>query len=90
MTNPAMDYRSLRNVLLDILKLDLVRAEIDVDSFDDEENLLRLGVIDSFGLLAMITEFEKRTGIKIDLERIDPLSVTSIKGFVTEALGQAE
>lgn len=87
---PVREYGPLREILLDILKPDFERAAVDVATLDDEENLLGLGVIDSFGILVMITDFEKRTGIKIDLEQMDPFAVTSIKGFVTGALELAE
>ncbi|WP_051209336.1 phosphopantetheine-binding protein [Butyrivibrio sp. WCD3002] len=54
--------------------------------FNEENNLISGGWIDSFSLLKLIRELEKEFEIKIRLEEITPESFNSVEqiGFVIE------
>ncbi len=51
---------------------------LKLEDIPDDFDLLEEGVIDSFGIIVMITSLEEHFGIKIDLEKLDAEDFTII------------
>jgi len=49
--------------------------------FDNEENLIENGVLDSIDFIYVINEIENKFGIAIDFLEIDPSQITSVNGL---------
>jgi acetyltransferase-like isoleucine patch superfamily enzyme/acyl carrier protein len=50
----------------------------DPHEIDDDFNLLESGVVDSFGVLELITAMEERFGLSLDLEDVEPVNLTTV------------
>ena len=46
--------------------------------FNDEDNLIGKGVLDSFLMIKLISYLERNLGIKIDMEKLTPSNFNSI------------
>ena len=53
-------------------------AGIDPAQVGDDFDMLEKGVIDSFGLLELITQVEERFELEIDFEEMDPEGLTVV------------
>lgn len=76
-----------RNRLIDFLN---VQMNLDTTEISDEEPLFSAGLVDSFGMVELMTFIEKTSGIRISpgdvtLENFD--SVARILAFVDRADG---
>lgn len=69
--------RFLINLFLDSIKMKGFNAEDVPDNFD----LLREGIIDSLGLIEIISALEKEFGIKIDFGDLDAEDLVKIGPF---------
>lgn len=56
-------------------------AGIDPAQVGDDFDMLESGVIDSFGLLELITQVEERFELEIDFEEMDPEGLTIVGPF---------
>ena len=54
---------------------------IDPSTVGDDFDLLTSGVIDSFGILELISAVNERFGIEIDFEELDPEGLTVLGEF---------
>lgn len=61
------DYQTVRKLIHECLKPKFIEFGLDPLSVDDHENLLELGVLDSFGIVELIAEVETLTGLDGDL-----------------------
>ncbi len=77
------NFTNLCNTVIQILAGDIERAGLQVEGFDIDADLMELNVLDSFGFLVLISEYEKQTGISIDLTRVNHAVLTSVRGFVS-------
>lgn len=68
----------VRAFLLDRYSESLAANGVAGTDVSDDFDLLTEGVIDSFGILEMITGMEEHFGIEIDYEAIDPQDLTVI------------
>ena len=53
----------------------------DVDSFGNVDDLLALGVIDSFGIVELVGFLEERFGIAIDDDDLTPEHFSTVEGI---------
>ena len=80
-------YDELREMVLDAIAHKIDAAGLNRQEFDDSIDLLQSGLIDSFDFLDLISEIEQRSGIEIDLAKLDENNFTTLRGFMTKALG---
>jgi acyl carrier protein len=64
----------------DIRAFVLASVELPPDT-PDEFDLLESGVIDSFGVIELITDVNERFGLDIDFEELDPDGLTIVGPF---------
>jgi acyl carrier protein len=83
-------YNELREMVLEIIAHKIEAAGLNRQEFDDDIDLLQSGLIDSFDFLDLIAEIETRSGIEIDLAKLDESDFTTLRGFMTKALGVSE
>ena len=55
-----MDENSIRNILFELINKRLASKGGNGQEFDDNINLVEIGVIDSFGFLELISELEEK------------------------------
>lgn len=56
-------------------------AGIDPAAVPDDLDLVDAGVIDSLGMIEVITAVEERFGVEIDFEELDPELLTVVGSF---------
>ena len=83
-------YNELREMVLEIIAHKIEAAGLNRQEFDDGIDLLQSGLIDSFGFLDLVAEIENRSGIEIDLAKLDESNFTTLRGFITKVLGVSE
>jgi acyl carrier protein len=54
---------------------------VDPGELPDSFDLLSEGVVDSLGILEMVSAVEEKFGIEVDLEDIDPDDLTRVEPF---------
>ena len=84
------ENNKLREMVLDTIARKIEAAGLNRQEFDDSIDLLQSGLIDSFDFLDLVEEIENRSGIEIDLAALDESEFTTLRGFITEALGVSE
>ena len=70
---------------LEKIMLTDIAADLGRKSLDPEEDLLEKGIIDSLGIMKLITFIEQTFGIKVNDEEIVPenfQNLNSIAGFI--------
>jgi acyl carrier protein len=80
-----MDQNQLRETIIRYLK---ENADVGDNGIGDDRDLIDDGVIDSFGLLGLITFLEEQFKIRIDASEIDPAQFNTVKkicAIVTKA-----
>jgi acyl carrier protein len=61
---------------------DRFRAKgIDPETIDDHFSLLETGVVDSFGVISMITTIEQEFHMEIDIENLNPDDISIVGRF---------
>jgi acyl carrier protein len=75
-----MDAKELREKVVQYLNENANPGKEGLGS--DERDLIEEGVIDSFGLLGLITFMEEQFRIRIDASEIDPAHFNSIQKIV--------
>jgi acyl carrier protein len=71
----------VRAFVLETLAETLAECSIDPAGVPDDFDLLTSGVIDSFGVLEMISDVNDHFGLEIDFEELDPEGLTIIGRF---------
>jgi len=87
-----VDAQDVRDCVLATLAEPLAQAGIDPATAHADIDLMEAGVIDSFGILELISTVEERFGVEIDFEELDPEGLTVLGTFcrfVAEQLGAA-
>jgi acyl carrier protein len=79
MTAVTAEY--VRSLVLEKLQPSLTAKGVRVEDVPDNYDLLTEGVIDSMGILQLITEVESRLGTTVDFEDLDPENLTVIGPF---------
>ena len=69
---------AVREFLLDRFSDPLAANGVEPQDVSDDYDLLVEGVVDSFGILEMITAMEEHFGIQLDYEDLDPESLTIV------------
>lgn len=77
-----MDREHTRAALLEFLD-SVAKPGHLVAAFDDETNLVRADVIDSFALIQIIFYLEQQHGLDLPALGIDPADLVSIGGMLT-------
>jgi acyl carrier protein len=72
---------TVRRLVLERLAEPLGRLGLRPDQVPDDFDLLTSGLIDSFGLVELITDVEERFGLEVDFEQLDPEGLTVIGSF---------
>jgi acyl carrier protein len=67
---------SIRRFLLEKYREPIVAIGLTLDDLDDDFDLLLSGVIDSLGILEMMSALEKEFQIKLDLAALDTEEIT--------------
>jgi len=78
----------IREFLVERYATELTTAGLLLDSVPDNYDLLQEGVIDSLGVLEMISAVESAFGIKIDFENLDQDSLTKVGPFARYVAAQ--
>jgi acyl carrier protein len=68
----------VRALILAQLKQPLVEMGLEPTAITDEFDLLTSGLIDSLGIVELISAIEQQLGIAIDLSELDPEYLTSV------------
>ena len=71
----------VRSYLLQRFALMIAANGLDPGALGRDFDLLRAGVIDSLGVLEMISAVEQRFGIRVDFETMDPADLTVLEKF---------
>ena len=71
----------VRTLVLEKLLPSLAAKGLRMEDIPDNYDLLTEGVIDSMGILQLITDVESRLGTTVDFEDLDPESLTVIGPF---------
>ena len=74
---------------LEKIMLTDIAADLGRKSLDPEEDLLEKGIIDSLGIMKLITFIEQTFGIKVNDEEIVPenfQNLNSIAGFIDQKM----
>ena len=77
----AVSAGEVRSFLLARFADSLSAQGIEASAVADDFDLLSRGVIDSLGILEMISAVEEEFGLKLDLEELDPEQLTLIGPF---------
>jgi acyl carrier protein len=81
-----MDNAALRNKVIDFLKKE---ANVGPEGLaGDEQDLIADGVIDSFGLLGLISFLEQEFSMRIEASDIDPANFNTVKKIVSVVAAQ--
>lgn len=78
MTVTTLSARQVRLFLLERYAEPLAKRGIASDRLPDDLDLLKEGIIDSLGILDMITSLEDRFGISVDFENLDAERLTHV------------
>jgi acyl carrier protein len=78
---PALSAEQVRSLVLERVQSSLAAKGLRAEDIPDNYDLLTEGVIDSMGILQVITEVEARLGITVDFEDLDPENLTVIGPF---------
>jgi acyl carrier protein len=76
-----MDAEAQRRALIDFLN-SVARPGSSVEGLDDDTNLVRAGVIDSFALIQIIFYLEQNYDLNLPALGIDPADLGSIGGML--------
>jgi acyl carrier protein len=68
----------IRLFLLEELAEGLADAGLEPAAVGDDFDLLESGLLDSFGLLEILTAVEERFGFEVDFEALDPDELTRV------------
>ena len=74
----SVSSRQVRALLLDTYAEPLARKGISIESVTDDFDLLREGIIDSLGILDMVTALESQFEMSIDFEELDAEKLTHL------------
>jgi acyl carrier protein len=74
----SIGAEDVRGFLLSRLQDSLSAKGLEPADVPDDFDLLTEGVIDSFGILEMISALEEEYGLEIDYEELDPEELTII------------
>ena len=66
----------VRSLILSRLEQSLLDAGLDPAMVDDDLDLLTGGVIDSLGVVELISAIEQQLGVELDLTELDPEQLT--------------
>lgn len=76
-----MDQAEARNHLMEFIR-SVATPGCDLDSIDDNENLIDEGIIDSFALIQVIYYLEQNHGCNLHSMGIDPADLGTIAGIL--------
>lgn len=75
--------QDIRRLLIDRLRARLERMGLDEHDLTNDLDLLRAGVLDSLGLVDLLSDLEVRTGTTIDLDQaLAHKGATTVIGIV--------
>jgi acyl carrier protein len=77
----VISHEDVRSLVLEKLQPSLEAKGLSAEDIPDNYDLLTEGLIDSMGILQLISEVEKRFGISVDFEDLDPENLTIIGPF---------
>ena len=76
-----MDRQGQRAALIAFLET-VVKPERDLAGIDDDTNLVRADLIDSFALIQVIFHLEQEHGVDLSALGIDPVDLNTIGGML--------
>ena len=69
---------SIKSLIVARLEQSIVEMGLEPAALTDDFDLLTSGVIDSLGIVELISAIEQQLGIAIDLSELDPESLTTL------------
>jgi acyl carrier protein len=75
-------YEKLREIVLDIIGEAITKFGRERNAIDEDQNLLKVGYLDSFAFINAIMELEARTGVTIDLSEINSDEFSTVSGMI--------
>lgn len=85
---PAVDAQTIRMAVLAMYAEKFQQRQIPPDALDDGFDLLREGIIDSLGILEMITRLEEQFGQSLEFADLDPEQLTKVGPLARHLAGQ--
>jgi acyl carrier protein len=79
MTRPTEG--DVRQFLLEHFAVAIEASRVNSEDIGDDFDILKAGIVDSLGVLEMISAVEKRFGMTVDFEMIGPADLTLIGPF---------
>lgn len=86
--NIAVMDEAVRAAILAHVAAALEGRGLDLLEIGDDFNLLESGVVDSFGVLELISAMEERFALSLDLEDVEPVNLTTL-GPLTRLIAEA-
>jgi acyl carrier protein len=77
----TLTKNDIQAFLLERYSVAIVAGGLDPATVGDDLDLLGAGIVDSFGVLEMISAVEKHFKIKVDFESLDPERMTVLGPF---------
>ena len=74
--------KEIREHILTELRARAKRLGVTADEINEDENFIETGLVDSFGLLELLTSIEKKFNIQINFSGLDPSEFSTLKGIV--------
>lgn len=71
---------SLRDQVIDLLQTRLLKDR--AVTFDDTTSFIEAGVLDSMGMMELVSQLEGRFNIKVEDDELDPENLDSISALV--------
>jgi acyl carrier protein len=83
----------VRSLILSRLEESIVAIGLDPAKLNDDFDLLTEGVIDSLGIVELISSIEQHLGLALDLSELDPENLTvlgPLSRYIEEQYAQSE
>ncbi len=81
---------TLRPLVLDLIAEPLLATGTMPDDIESDTDLIKAGILDSFGFIDLVIALEDRTGIAIDLASIGSEDFVTIDGLIRAALDKSK
>lgn len=72
----AISFEQIRTLILSQLQPSIATAGLQPDELGDDLDLLTEGLIDSIGIVELVSALEKTLGVTIDFAELDPEHLT--------------
>lgn len=81
------DQGTINTLIKDILSKNLAPAGVSLDEVGDDDDLYATGIIDSYGLVDLLSELEHKTGLEAEWHMAVPDGATADSPLVISVNG---